>query len=157
MKYNEWLNEQEFIKEYAKAISVNMTLDELFKTISKEVPTLNAMIKKTTGYDPGLKIKPLISRRGYLFVEFDVKTYSSKDCGIMGLGIENVELTTFGQCDITESGGNITDISPKIWFRLKLSYEHPGGGSNGTSVYANGNEISYMYDVEKGKFNEIRR
>jgi hypothetical protein len=156
MKYNEWLNEQKFIKE-AKTISVNMTLDELFKAISKEVPTLNAMIKKTTGYDPGLKIRPLSISRGYLNIDFDAKSYGSKDCGIMGLGIKNVELTTYGQCYISESSDSITDISQKIWFRLKLDYQHPGGGSNGTSVYVNGDEISYTYDVEEGKFEELRR
>lgn len=157
MKFNDWVNEQEIIKEGEEKINVNMTLDNLFKTISKEVPALNTMIKKITGYDPGLKIKPLISRRGYLTVDFEAKIYKSKDCGIMGLGIDSVSLTTYGQGYITESNGEITDISPKLWFRLKLDYQHPGGGTNGTSVYVNGDEISYRYDVEKGKFEEYKR
>lgn len=161
-QYVDKLNENA-INEKTEYIDTDLTLETVKDLIEKDIlPELYADAKTYLGVDPEWKIDDVYERRGYLSVDFKAKEFSGdKSLGIFALGIKRCEISLRGQGYFSDGRGENPDLPNKIgkniWFRISLSYEHWGGGTNGCDVYGGNTKMEYFYDLEAKKLTKLKR
>lgn len=126
------VNENENYQEWVDAL----------QNVEKALPELSKLIKKHIGVSPKLLVRFNKGRSSN-----NLKIYGEENL-IKELGNGLVK-TIFTEISIDMWGGTMTKDN-MIWFNPKISYQHPGGGSNGTDFIWNG----LWFDLANNKWIE---
>ena len=115
---------------------------KILKQIESKLPELEKLIKKYLGYSPKLQVE--LTNRG------DFRLYSDENL-LKQFG--NYGKTLFTEITIDFWGGGYNEKNNRVWFKPKVGYQHPSGGSNGTNFIWD----SLWFDVAKNKWIEGRK
>lgn len=118
----------------------NLYQDYMFAA-TKEIPALVRLIQKELGFSPKIVIELQKGRNG------ESLKISSSDNLVKELGNTLVK-AIFTEIKIDFWGGTKLTSENKIWFNPKISYTHPGGGSNGTDFLWD----SLWFDLDTNKW-----
>lgn len=114
---------------------------EMLTAVQNALPELSKLIQKELGFSPKLVAVKEDSRNGeYIRIK-------GSDNLVKELGNTLVK-TFFKEITVYFWGGTKLYDENKIWFNPKLSYEHPGGGSNGTDFIWD----SIWFDLDTNKW-----
>lgn len=114
--------------------------DVILEKMKKALPELAKQFKKDTGVNFKLDIKVNYDRfKNPLFTIFSNDLLN--EFGKLGK-------TMFSEIKLEFWGGDLLNKEAKVWINPKISYEHPGGGSNGTDFLYD----SFWFDYEEEKW-----
>lgn len=133
--------------DFINGVKINESIQdpsEHLDAVINALPELEKLVFKYNKFKVNLKAKIELTRSGSI-----IKIYSddlTKDLSPLGK-------TMFSKIAVGFWGGNVTQDGKTIWFNPKVWYEHPSGGSNGTSFIWD----SLWFDLETNKWIEGRR
>ena len=109
------------------------------KRIQDSIPELDKMLSLKLGVSVQMKITRIDDR--YVKVESQEFT---KPFGIFEFVIKKAEFYATGSVNV-EKG--------YVWFgSLSLGYEHPGGGTNGSTVHIGSKTLNFQWNMKTGKW-----
>lgn len=127
--------------EEKSTVSFNIFMEKVIKSF----PKLIEMIQDELGKDV-IFSEPEFSNsyRGFYINSESVK-FSGEKLGLVKYGMKDLKFS------ITGMGQTIDDdiALSTVWFRVSLSYNHPGGGRNSTDAYTQSEKrMQYDFDFE---------